>query len=505
MAVRTEMQIEKGSGRYDIMIAADPAVPSCSTPDRVIRTRKLMSPRRPKLRFLIVFASALVFVSGGLAVKAQMPPLLQPITVYSEPKASPTPLVLKTGSANAIGEPAVLSTIKTSIPVLAEMPIPGHSGVLVESLAGSTVIESQANVPFNPASNVKIATSYAVLKSFGPGYRFPTNVWTDGSLDASTGTLNGNVYVSGRDPVFGYEHAISIAHELNRLGVRTVQGDLVVTDNFTMNYSSSVQRSADVLFTSLDNSKRSAASVRVWTNFVANSGRVGYYNSMPSVTFSGAVYVQSMPSTLNLLFSHESAPMRDIVKAMMCYSNNFLSERLGDMLGGPYAIARIVQQDTGSIPSEFYIQTASGLGINRVTPAAMMKLLRAFRKELAKNRMTFADIMPVAGLDDGTLEGRFANDYSRGSVVGKTGTLGQTDGGVSALAGEINTRDGRFLFVIFNMHGGVSKFRGFQNNYISLIQGQFGGPVSLGYMPVSLEARLAKTKISYPAAAANVN
>jgi D-alanyl-D-alanine carboxypeptidase/D-alanyl-D-alanine-endopeptidase (penicillin-binding protein 4) len=458
-----------------------------------------------KFGFLIVFASVFAFAFGTSASFAQTPPLLQPITVYSEPKASPTPFILKTGSSSAVVDPSAVSTVKSSIPVLAEMPIPGYSGVLVESLSGSTVIESQANVPFNPASNVKVATSYAVLKSFGPGYRFPTNVWTDGVVDASTGTLNGNVYVSGRDPVFGYEHAISIAHEMNRLGIRSVQGDLVVTDNFTMNYSSSVQRSAEVLFSTLDNSNRSASAVRVWNAFVSNSGRVGYYSSMPSVSFTGSVYVQPMPSTLNLLFSHESAPMRDIIKAMMCDSNNFLSERLGDMLGGSYAIARIVQQDTGVTPSEFYIQTASGLGINRVTPAAMMKLLRAFRNELAKNRMTFADIMPVAGLDDGTLEGRFANDYSRGSVVGKTGTLGNTDGGVSALAGEISTRDGRFLFVIFNMHGGVSRFRGFQNNYISLIQGQFGGPVSLGYMPVSLDSRLAKTKISYPVLQANGN
>jgi D-alanyl-D-alanine carboxypeptidase len=75
--------------------------------------------------------------------------------------------------------------------------------------------------------------------------------------------------------------------------------------------------------------------------------RVGYYNSVPSVVFGGKVYVQSMPSSLNLLFSHESAPMRDIVKAMMCYSNNFLSDRLGDMIGGPYAVARMVQMDTG--------------------------------------------------------------------------------------------------------------------------------------------------------------
>jgi hypothetical protein len=83
--------------------------------------------------------------------------------------------------------------------------------------------------------------------------------------------------------------------------------------------------------------------------------------------------------------------------------------------------------------------------------------------------------------------------------------LGQTDGGVSALAGEINTREGRFLFVIFNMHGGVTRFRGFQNNYISIIQGQFGGPVSLGYAPASLEGRLAKTKISYPNSRASGN
>jgi D-alanyl-D-alanine carboxypeptidase/D-alanyl-D-alanine-endopeptidase (penicillin-binding protein 4) len=464
-----------------------------------------MNAHRPKPGFLTAFASLLV-LACSFAVHTQTPqfpaPLLQPITVYTEPKASPTPLIQKTGSTSATGDPFVPSTIKTSIPVLAEMQIPGFSGVLVESLSGDVVVESMANTPFNPASNVKIAASYAVLKTFGPGYRFPTNVWTDGTIDPSTGVLTGNVYISGRDPVFGYEHAISIAHELNRLGVRSVQGDLVVTDNFTMNYSASVVRSADVLFSTLDNSKRSAAAMKVWNAFVSNSGRVGYYNSVPSVSFTGRTYVQPMPSTLSLLFSHESAPMRDIVKAMMCYSNNFLAERLGDMLGGPYAISRLVQQDTGVQPSEFYVQTASGLGINRVTPAAMMKLLRVFRSELTKDRLTFADIMPVAGLDDGTLEGRFANDYSRGSVVGKTGTLGQTDGGASALAGEISTRDGRFLFVIFNMHGSTSKFRGFQNNYVSLIQGQFGGPVSLGYIPQSLDARLARTKISYPAAAA---
>ena len=106
--------------------------------------------------------------------------------------------------------------------------------------------------------------------------------------------------------------------------------------------------------------------------------------------------------------------------------------------------------------------------------------------------------MPVAGIDKGTLENRFDTDFSTGSVVGKTGTLGSTDGGVSALAGEINTRGGKLLFVIFNQRGSVSRFRSFQNNYVALIQGQFGGAAPVNYSPVSLEVRLAKNRITYP-------
>jgi D-alanyl-D-alanine carboxypeptidase len=84
----------------------------------------------------------------------------------------------------------------------------------------------------------------------------------------------------------------------------------------------------------------------------------------------------------------------------------------------------LVQQNTGAQPYEFSLATSSGLGINRVTPKAMMKLLRSLRSDLERYKMTFADIMPVAGLDRGTLENRFDTDFSSGSVIGKTGTLG---------------------------------------------------------------------------------
>ena len=442
---------------------------------------------------------ALLFVSGSAQTQQGPEPFLQDIKVQPDPN-NPD-LVKKTSSV----APVAGARANTSIAALADVAIPGYTGILVQKLDGTPVVEYGSNIPLNPASNVKIATAYAVLKTFGPEYRFPTNVWTDGTLDKSTGTLTGNVYVSGRDPIFGYEHAVSIANELNHLGIRSVQGNLIVTSDFAMNYSTAASRTGQALLITLDASRRPAAANSAWINFLNNSGRSGMGFGIPSVSFSGTVSVQPIPANLRLLFTHESAPIREIIKATLCYSNNFLAERLGDMLGGPSAVARIVQLNAGVQPSDFSIQTSSGLGINRVTAAAMMKLLRSFREDLSRFNMTFADVMPVAGVDKGTLEERFDTDFSKGSVVGKTGTLGQTDSGVSALSGEVNTRSGRLLFVIFNEHGSVSRFRSFQNLYVSMIQGQFGGPAPLEYNPISLDSRLAKSRVEYPIGDARVN
>jgi len=448
---------------------------------------------------LFIFSAITAF-----AQTASRTPLLQDIQLRQETlSAVPTgtPLVLKTGSS----EPVNPSGMRTLFPALAEVNVPGYSGLLIESLDGNVVVESNANYTFNPASNVKIATAYAVLKTFGPEFRFTTNVFTDGAIDAATGTLTGNVYVSGKDPMFAYQHGVAIAHELNKLGIRSVSGDLIVTDNFVMNYSGSALVSGQTLFATMNMTKRTAAATRNWLNHLSYSGQFAQMQGSPTVEFSGGVYVSSIPSNLHLLFTHESTQLREILKATLCYSNNFLAERLGDLVGGPFAVARIVHLNANVPPQEFSLQTSSGLGYNRVTPNAMMRLLRALRSDLGRYKMTFSDIMPVAGIDKGTLEERFDGDFARGSVVGKTGTLGNTDGGVSALAGEVNTQKGRLLFVIFNQRGSVSRFRTFQNSFVSLVQGQFGGAAPIAYDAMSLETRLARSKVSYPSARAYGN
>ena len=445
---------------------------------------------KTKAFWLFIALIALVG-STALTVSAQTTtqPYLQPIVV----QPSSTPLVKKTG-----GSTPVMPNPDISNPLDADINIPGYTGILVEDDKGKIIKESYSDYTFNPASNVKVATTYAVLKTFGPDYRFPTNVYYDGIIDKTTATLNGNLYISGRDPMFNFEHGVAIADALNKLGVRSVTGDLIITDKFVMGYTESTQRSGQVLMASLDAGKRSTAATRSWLDFLASSGKANQVAYAPSVSVAGALYVDIIPNTAKLLFSHESAPLREIVKVTNCYSNNFLAERLGEMLGGPYAVARVVQMTANVTPQEFTLQTSSGLGINRVTPKAMMKVLRALRGELARHKMTFADIMPIAGVDPGTLQNRFKNGFSLGSLVGKTGTLGNTDGGVSALCGEMQTRNGgKMLFVIFNQRGTPGRFRGFQDSYITMIQNEYGGAMPLGYTTSALALRMAKTRITY--------
>jgi serine-type D-Ala-D-Ala carboxypeptidase/endopeptidase (penicillin-binding protein 4) len=440
----------------------------------------------------------------GLAVVANF---AQP--VYSRPAASPTPfmqqIIIQPGQSSPnypkpTPTPLVNPTGQVTGTELIER-IPGYTGILVETFDGKkTVRDNNSNYAFNPASNVKILTTYAVLKTLQPNFRFPTEVSTDGTVD-NNGNLIGNLYINGRDPAFNFEHAVEIAEALNKAGIRNVQGDMIVTDRFVMNFTESTERSAQMLYATIDANKRSAAATRSWQTFLVSSGKFNQISSIPSVTFSGGLYVDVKPSNIKLLFMHESAPLKEIVKVTMAYSNNFLAERLGDYVGGAFSVASICQQGAGVPSNELILQTSSGLGVNRVTPRAMMKVLRALNKMLETNKpqMNFGDIMPVAGMDVGTLEHRFTDGYSRGSVVGKTGTLGNTDGGVSALSGMMNTRQGKLFFVIFNQRGGVNGFRSFQNSFVSKIQNEFGGAMPFGYATVAFATRLANTRISFPA------
>ena len=127
-----------------------------------------------------------------------------------------------------------------------------------------------------------------------------------------------------------------------------------------------------------------------------------------------------------------------------------------------------------------------------LTPRAMMKILRALRDELQRNKLTLSDILPVAGIDPGTLEDRYTDPAERGSVIAKTGTLVRTDGGASSLVGQMKTKSGWVvLFVILNQRGNVVHFRRNQDSIVAAIQTALGGPAPFDYVPNRLSLRLA--------------
>ena len=374
-------------------------------------------------------------------------------------------------------------------------PLYGLQGVLVETLDGNVVSNQSETATFNPASTLKLATALRALRTFGPQHRFATGVWTDGVLDKTTGKLTGNLYISGRDPSFHYEHGVLLARELNNLGIKEVSGDLIVAPGFTMNFSPSASRSGNQLYDTLDSTLRYAEAVRAWNYERMLLNDQASLQTVPSVAVMGEVSVAPVAPSAKLLLTQKSSKLVDILKVLLCYSNNFMADRIGEALGGPESVRQQLITELNIAPEELKISHLSGLGVNRASPRVMMKIYRALRAELQKSGLTPAAIMPVAGIDPGTLEDRFTGLQWRGSVIAKTGTLIRTDGGASALVGQMKTANGEvLLFVIMNQRGSVSRFRENQDYFVMTVQNTRGGPKAFDYKPLMLTMKLSNTE-----------
>ncbi|MDP3810620.1 MAG: D-alanyl-D-alanine carboxypeptidase/D-alanyl-D-alanine-endopeptidase [Hydrogenophaga sp.] len=85
----------------------------------------------------------------------------------------------------------------------------------------------RASVPVNPASVMKLVTTYAAIDLLGADYTWNTRFYTDGSIDQ--GVLRGNLYVRGDgDPKFVLERIQAAFFALQDKGVRVVLGDIIL-------------------------------------------------------------------------------------------------------------------------------------------------------------------------------------------------------------------------------------------------------------------------------------
>ena len=328
-------------------------------------------------------------------------------------------------------------------------------GLLIESLDGGTIYaDHQSDVTFNPASVIKLATSYTALQKFGPDYRFETAFHTLGTIDKKTRTLKGDlILLSTGDPVLSTADVNKLVNDVIRAGVARVTGNLIVAGPFT--YASYTKTA--------ESTRRLSAVLRKLGVRVAGTTTIRATSGM------GSKGTQ--------LSTHSSASLRDILFRQNAYSVNTTAERVGEAVGGPKGVESFLIGTVGIPSSEISISRTSGLDRNRITPRSTVHLLQSMLAWLNERNMAPEDIMPVAGIDVGTLRSRFKSDDYRGAVVGKTGTLPATDGGVSTLAGIIYTRDrGPILFAIFNTRGSVTAYRQLQDNFLKELIEESGGP-----------------------------
>jgi D-alanyl-D-alanine carboxypeptidase len=75
--------------------------------------------------------------------------------------------------------------------------------------------------------------------------------------------------------------------------------------------------------------------------------------------------------------------------------------------------------------------------------------MKALLEEAGRHGLKSEDLLPVVGCDWGTVRRRMEGTGFECSLVGKTGTLTTTDGGMSNLAGVVFTKDSEpILFAI---------------------------------------------------------
>ncbi|PKO73211.1 MAG: D-alanyl-D-alanine carboxypeptidase/D-alanyl-D-alanine-endopeptidase, partial [Betaproteobacteria bacterium HGW-Betaproteobacteria-17] len=126
-------------------------------------------------------------------------------------------------SAHAAGLPAVFTA------ALKQAGIPlDHVAVVVQPLdAAAPLLHHNAEAALNPASVMKLVTSFAALNQLGPGYVWTTDVWANGTV--ADGVLHGDLVIKGHgDPTLTLERMWLLQRELRARGVRHIRGNLVL-------------------------------------------------------------------------------------------------------------------------------------------------------------------------------------------------------------------------------------------------------------------------------------
>jgi len=315
---------------------------------------------------------------------------------------------------------------------------------------GTTLFSEHEALSLAPASNEKLAVTYAALAGLGAQFRIETDVVGRGEQDGTV--WRGSLLLVGQgDPTLSSRGLTLLARQVRAFGITRVTGGVLGDESFfdarrtAPGWKSSfyVNESPPLSALTVD---RARYGGRVSRNpalsaallFRSALRRAGVY--VVGGAGTGVDRGGSLP-----LASIESPPLSAILRWRDRESDNFAAElllkQLGTLLATPGTTASgatyVAQAlTTAGVPlTGVRIVDGSGLSLlDRVTARELTGVLRAAWTDLDIRPVFFA-ALPVAGLT-GTLHDRMRRLPARGNVVAKTGSTEQS----SALSGYVKRR-----------------------------------------------------------------
>lgn len=102
---------------------------------------------------------------------------------------------------------------------------------IVPLTGNGKAIYINADTPMNPASTMKLLTTYSALELLGPGFRWKTAFYTDGEV--KNGIVHGNLYLKGNgDPKLNMERLWLLLRDLRNNGITAIKGNLILDRSY---------------------------------------------------------------------------------------------------------------------------------------------------------------------------------------------------------------------------------------------------------------------------------
>ena len=315
---------------------------------------------------------------------------------------------------------------------------------------GATVFAQHDSLSLAPASNEKLAVTYAALVGLRPEFRFDTDVVGRGAQDGTV--WRGSLLLVGQgDPTLSSRGLAALAQEVRAAGIRRVTGAILGDESYFdtrrtapgWKASFYINESPPLSALTVD---RAYYAGRTWRNpalgaafaFRAALRRAGVY-------VVGAAGTGVAPADGAQLASIESQPLSTILRWMDRVSDNFTAElvlkQLGTLSGGQGTTTRgaayVSETLAGAAVPLAGVRIVDGSGLSvldRVTTRELAAILETAWSDPDIGPVFFA-ALPIAGIN-GTLSGRMRRAPARGNVVAKTGTTSWA----SALSGYVKRR-----------------------------------------------------------------